>query len=828
MPFFGMLMKSYAGLSLLFSVCMGILCTVLDLHTLAAQTFLVSGSVTDADSHDPLIFAHILVVESGTGVVTNREGEFRLHLSPGAWTLRVSFIGYRSETRRVNMQADRQEVDFALRPQAFDLPEVTVTPEDSLARLIIRRVRERRIERETELRSYHMRAHTKVYSRIDSIHGMSADLSAKLTAYFMDIGETQTESWFAQPDQVKVLIHARRQSDLFEQIGNRMHSGFAQVNFSAENLKLGKSGEAVGPISEDGLEDVYWYSVAGVARGERQDVYRIRVLPKSTVTPAVSGYYYVEDSTWSVIQVELELNPGARAIFLPIAQRIRFRQQFSLYGDRFWMPSAGSVAVQAKVNAMGSEVWLNMEASSVIAEYEINPADIDTVFDDYKLEVLPLADRSTDEEWEMRRLQPASRIDATIYRVSDSMAVIRAEELMEYNVGHVITGKNLEQDKTVWSIPGIVNTVRFNRVEGFSLALPYKQMEPEGWIPRYEAEIGYGFLDRRVKASASARLALGGRDPWFLDLSGYHDMSPLYRDEMLYGDMMSTLLVLFDRYDHRDYFYRRGGDAALNFHPLPWLESDIAAGWTGYRSAEKHTDWSATGEGVYRENPHINDGGIFSARLSLGGDFRLRTLEADGVRREERNASTFHPVIGLEYQRMDLEEERWEAWIPQASVSGRIEWGIFGHTNYRLSWAQATDRLPVQRLLTLAGSEPVLTSPFRFRTTQIGDYGGDERAMVGIEQNFGTLPFSWLGLPEGTFLAMEMWELRLFASAGWTRMRESTSALLTREMLQARRPLVEAGLSINNLFGIMRLDIGHRLTHLGSGSDYFIGISINP
>lgn len=795
---------------------------------LQAQTRLVTGTVRDAGTGEALIFAHILVKESGTGVVTSREGDYRLYLSPGVWTLSVSFIGYRPETRRVTVQSDLRDVDFALSPQAFDMPAVTVTPDDSLARLIIRRVRQRRIEREQELHSWHMRAHTKVYSRIDSTHGMSDELSARLTAHFMDIGETQTEGWFQKPDQAKVLIHARRQSDLFEQLGNRMHSGFAQVNFSAEKLKLGKSGEAVGPISQEGLEDVYWYSVAGVAQGERHDIYRIRVLPKSTITPAVSGYYYIEDSTWSVTQVELELNRGALAVFLPIAQHITFRQQFSFYQERFWMPSAGSVLVEAKINLLGSEVWLSMEASSVIAEYEINPAGIDTVFDDYKIEVLPLADKSTDEEWEKRRLQPPSLIDTTIYRVSDSMAVVRAEELMEYNVGHVISGKQLQQDDTKWSIPGIVNAVRFNRVEGFSLALPYASENQELWVRNYAAEIGYGFLDRRVKGSASARFALGGRDPWFLDVAGYHDMSPLYRDEMLYGEMLTTMQVLFGRDDTRDYFYRRGADAALNVHPLPWLESDLAAGWTGYRSAQKHTDWSAKGEGVYRENPPINDGGIFSARVVLGGDFRFRTLEANGVQRENRTASTFHPVIGMEYLRLDLDAGQWEVFIPQASVSGRIGLGILGHGDYRLSWSRATGRLPVQRLRTLPGSETGLTAPFRFRTAHIGDFGGDENAILAIEHNFGKLPLIWLGLPEGAFYAAEMWELRLFASAGWTRMRASTSALLTRDMQQARRPLIEAGLSIDKLFGIMRLDAGHRLTHLGSGSDFFIGISIAP
>ncbi len=821
-------MKLHACLTSLLFVCLCVLLTAFDVRTAAAQNLVVTGSVTDAASGEPLIFAHILVEESGSGVVTNREGQYRLQLSPGEWTLHVSYIGYRAENRRLTVRANQEHVDFRLRAEAFEMGEVTVTPDDSLARLIIRRVRARRIEREKELRSWHMRAHSKVYSRIDSTQGMSDDLSARLTAYFMDIGETQTETWNRLPDDVKVRIHARRQSDLFEQLGNRMHSGFAEVNFSAENLKLGKSGEAVGPISEEGLDDVYWYSVAGVARGERHDIYRIRVLPRSTVTPAVSGYYYVEDSTWSVNQVEIELNRGARAVFLPMAQHIRFRQQFSLYDNRFWMPSAGSVEVQAKLNLLGSEVWLSMEASSVIAEYEINPADIDTVFDEYRVEVLSTADANTDAEWEANRLQPASRIDSTIYRVSDSMAVVRAEEQMVFNAGHVISGKDLVQDRKLWSVPGIVNVLRYNRVEGAAVAVPYAQEDEESWLPRYAAELGYGFLDRRVKGSASARIRLGGREPWHLDLAGYHDMSPLGRDEMLYGDMMTTLLALFWRYDKRDYFYRRGGDAALNFHPLPWLESDIGAGWTDYGSAEKHTDWSAYGEGIFRENPRINDGGIVSARLSLGGDFRTRTLEASGVLRQPRTAASFHPVIGVEYLRMDLDAGTWEAVIPQASVSGRLGMGIFGHTDYRLSWAQSTDRLPVQRLLTLAGSEPNLTAPFRFRTATIGEFGGDERAVVSIEHNFSTLPFSWLGLPEGKFYAAEMWELHLFASAGWTRMRASTAELLTRDMQQARLPLVEAGLSIDKLFGIMRLDVGHRLTHLGSGADFFIGIGINP
>ncbi|MBN1449120.1 MAG: carboxypeptidase-like regulatory domain-containing protein [Bacteroidetes bacterium] len=789
----------------------------------------MSGSVRDAANGEPLAFAHILVEESGSGVVTNKEGQYRLSLHPGAWTLRVSYIGYRPRTRQLTVHANMEGVDFSLQPRTFNMPEVTVTPDDSLARLIVHRTRLRRIEREKDLTSWYNRAHSKVYARIDSTRNMDTTLAARLTAHFLDIGETQTEGWHKRPDKHKVLIHARQQTDLFEGIGNTMHSGFAEANFAGEEIRLGdKSGAFAGPISEEGLEDVYWYSVAGMAKGERRDIWRIRVLPKSEMTPGLSGYYYIEDSTWSVTQVELEFNPAARAVFLPMADSIVFRQQFSLYEDRFWLPSAGSVSVQAKMNLMGMIVWLGMEATAAIAEYRINPAGIDSVFDDYRIEVLPEADHVTSEDWERRRLQPPSLVDADIYRISDSMAVIEAQEKMAYGVGEVISGKELEQGSMLWDVPGLVSMLRFNRVEGFALAVPYASEDKEGTIRRYAAEIGYGFLDHRFKGSASGRFSLGGRDPSFLALEAYHDLSPLFHDDMLYGEMVATSAVVFGRYDKRDYYYRRGGGLGWSAHALPWLETDIGAAWTDYGSAEKHSDWSAFGEGVYRENPPVQDGSVLSARLSLSGDFRSRMLDVGRVKRGSRSPSQFLPSLGVEYRRMDLDAGSWETWIPHISLSGSIGFGLLGKADYRLSWSRATDRLPVQGLLTLPGSEFGVTTPLRFRTAFVGEFAGDERAMINVDHNFGKLPLLWMGLPEGKFYAAEMWELHLFASAGWTHMHPGTAALLTRDIHEARLPLIEAGIGIDRLFGVMRLEFGHRITHRGSDSDWFLGLAINP
>ncbi|MBR9979271.1 MAG: carboxypeptidase-like regulatory domain-containing protein, partial [Bacteroidetes bacterium] len=480
--------RAICRIALLVSVCMTLFATpAFQLH---AQDVQMRGRVSDTESGEALIFAHILVVENGNGVVTNREGEYRLYLFPGEWTLRVSYIGYQSETRHVRVTDSSQIVNISLRPLTFEMPEVTVTPDDSLARLIVRRARQRRIEREKELYSYHMRAHNKAYSRIDSTKNMSEQLAEYLTASLLNVTETQTEAWFQRPGRHKILVHGRRQTDLFSEMGGAIHSGFARLDFSMEEITFGNApGSIIGPISEEGLDGVYWYSVAGVSRGERHDIYRIRVLPKSSLRSTVSGYYYIEDSTWSITQVELEFSRAARAVTLPTAERISYRQQFSLYDRRHWLPSAGTILVEGKLTLMGSQVWIALEASSVIAGYRINPADIDSVFDGYRVEIPVTVDSISDAEWERGRLHPPSLVDARIHHIADSMATLRAAKEMAYDFGHVVSGKELQRDSQLWSIPGIINMLRFNRVEGLSIALPYAYENKDGPVGKYGAEI---------------------------------------------------------------------------------------------------------------------------------------------------------------------------------------------------------------------------------------------------------------------------------------------------------------------------------------------------
>jgi hypothetical protein len=58
----------------------------------------ISGTVTDAESGEPLIGANILIVGTGTGTVTDFDGKYLLEISDEATQLRFSYTGYATQT----------------------------------------------------------------------------------------------------------------------------------------------------------------------------------------------------------------------------------------------------------------------------------------------------------------------------------------------------------------------------------------------------------------------------------------------------------------------------------------------------------------------------------------------------------------------------------------------------------------------------------------------------------------------------------------------------------------------------------------------------------
>lgn len=92
----------------------------------------LAGKITDARTGDPLPGANILFVGTELGAATNARGEyFILNIVPGTYDVRVSFVGYATETvSGVRVVAGiTKELNVDLAEATAELKEITVTSE---------------------------------------------------------------------------------------------------------------------------------------------------------------------------------------------------------------------------------------------------------------------------------------------------------------------------------------------------------------------------------------------------------------------------------------------------------------------------------------------------------------------------------------------------------------------------------------------------------------------------------------------------------------------------------------------------------------------------
>lgn len=93
---------------------------------LCAQAVL-SGKVTDKETHKPLAGASVFLSNTSAGTVTGSDGSFSLPpLTPGKYDLVVSAIGYETYVNTIAVSASKTLPEIALQPKVNELQAVVV------------------------------------------------------------------------------------------------------------------------------------------------------------------------------------------------------------------------------------------------------------------------------------------------------------------------------------------------------------------------------------------------------------------------------------------------------------------------------------------------------------------------------------------------------------------------------------------------------------------------------------------------------------------------------------------------------------------------------
>lgn len=135
-----------------------------------AQTGKISGTVTDAETGEPLPGVNVILVDTDLGAATGPEGQYNiLNVPPGSYSLRAQIIGYAAVTKtgvNVNIGLTRT-VDFEMQVEAIAGQEVVVEASQPIVQRDVSGS-----ERSIDIREIESSAHQDVTSLLSTSAGV--------------------------------------------------------------------------------------------------------------------------------------------------------------------------------------------------------------------------------------------------------------------------------------------------------------------------------------------------------------------------------------------------------------------------------------------------------------------------------------------------------------------------------------------------------------------------------------------------------------------------------------------------------------------------------
>ena len=759
----------------------------------------VSGKVTDIKTGVPLPAANVRVAGSSSGTITNLDGSYLISLPDGGHTLVFSYVGYRADSIYISLDSNTVK-DVRLEPAEILLPEVVSIAEDPAYEIIRRAIRNKH-EWEKMLDSYVFKGFTRmIFYRDTSIAAIT---------------ESYTTGYWQRGDSLREVVTQKRETRNIPELQLVASVGDI-INFTDDIVDI-IGYKFVGPIAGDAL-DHYKYKLLRTFRKDGKEVYEIEVIPDSRIVPLFSGKISIADSAYAVIGVDLKPND---VLSIPLIRDLTFNfsQQYSLYENKFWMPTDIMVNFGAKISFLGLSIpRISFGQTSVIYDYSINAPIPDTV-----MKRPALVEDSS-----------ATKYDSTFWGAHEVLALTSTEKRAYENLDSTQTlsrqfkptgaaASLLQKDGPLSYLKYV--DLRFDRVEGLFLGGTYTyvsrgtrgtlSLSPEGVNASYNRSgwtlggaAGYGFSDRVVKWQVDGTYPFEGNIGFVLGASVFRDIRHFPEDEF-FAPFAVTITSLFGCADYYDYYMAYGWNGSFSIKPFQNLVATATYLSESETSVMNHTAFSILSFGNrYSLNPPVPEGMMRSVSLKIryGDDpvpLGLVPVDALELKAEYSNPS----ILASDYR-----FGKYEVTASYHFTTFLASYLVPPQLQLMFSAGTSTGNLPLQRDFVL-DSQLGGIAPFGvLKTAHPTEFIGDRFVMISAEQDFRNVPFLLLGVP---FLYKSGLELLVDGSAAqsWLNGVSTTKGWY-----------YEAGFGIGKILGILRADFTWRLSK-PNDLYYSVGIS---
>ena len=776
----------------------------------------VTGKVLDADTREPLPFVNIGFKGTKSGTSSDVDGNFTLTTTERTDSILASYIGYVKAGRAVK-QGVSQTLNIALKPDVVSLAEVVIKPGENPAHRILRGViRNKDANDREKLDAYQYEAYNKIEFDLNNIPEDFKNKKVFKPFKFIfenidssGIGEKpylpiiMTESlsdyyYKRKPKQKKEIIKATKISGVEnESVSQFMGDMYQQVNIYDNNiLVFGKN--FVSPISDNGLFYYRYYLIDSLFQGNTY-VYHLQFKPKRKQELTFSGNMWIADTSFAVKRLEMSIAEDANINFVNMLNVVQEYER----ADTTWMPLKDKLVIDFSVR--DKQIGIYGRKTTSYKNIIINKPKEDEFYSRTDNLIVEQDAYKKDETfWAKARHDSLSKNEKKIYKMVDTLQTLPiyktyVDIITIFVTGYKVVGK--------FEFGPYFNTLSFNSVEGARLRIGGRTSNEFSRWHELNGYLAYGFKDERYKYSVGFRSFLT-KKPRQLVGGSYKDDYEILGQSQNAFTQDNILASLLRRVPLTKL---TAVNQVMGFYERDWFD--------GFNNRLTLVNRKMTPVKDFRYEYYQNDSVIGFKKNIVTSELRFSTRFAYDEKYIEGEFSRTSlgskwPITQIQYT-LGLSEvfsSDYNYHKLNINIIDRFRINPLGYTDYVLEYGKIFGSLPYPLMELHGGNETYTYDPFAYNMMNYYEFVSDEYASVSVFHHF-----------DGFFLN----KIPLLRKLKWrevvtgkaligTVSKKSKEVLIFPETLTSlnKGPYYEAGVGIENIFKVFRVDALWRLSYL--------------
>ncbi|WP_445665368.1 DUF5686 family protein [Fodinibius sp. AD559] len=758
----------------------------------------ISGTVIDAQTQETLPSANILIKNTYRGTITNSSGNFSLIIPDSLLpaTLVIRYIGYQTQQLTITRNSSARQ-NISLKPSVTEMQEIVVTDEDPGVR-IMREVIKRKQQWRKQLKSYRAEAYTR--------QSLSNDTA------IISISESVSEVFWDKEKGHREVQKSKRQTANIEASAN--FAGVSYLpNFYDDNIEIAEF-NLVGITHPDAL-DYYNFKLVGQTSLDDQTVYEIEVTPARKLQPLFKGMVYVLADEYALI--EIDLTPNKVVTFPPPIKSFNtaYKQQFSNYGQDFWLPVDVRIEGDIKIKMVGLDFpMIKFKQLSRITNYQVNTSlpdslykkedrfsvDSTTVqFDSLIAQQVNTVPLSSEEELAYATLDSTATLEKA-FKPSGFLAKFLDDEEGEGNES------NSEFLSFLDEIPGsIIPNGKYNRVDQAFVGLRYN-IDATDWLS-IRGQGGYSTGYREWNYGGGLTIEWLQRNWSSATLGGdYRAGTETRYHSHIYNPYYTIIPNLLGHQGYFDY-YRSEGVRIFSGWDFPYnLSMEMGFNHQNQTSLPTTTAYDILGNSNnFLLNPSIPEGTLKSIDITAGYNINeAYNFGVTGQKKVQFAIEHSSDALGSDY-----EFTRYTGFVSWSFPTFYQRRFLANTLDFNIKGGTYSGDLPPQKWGIIDGTIGS-TAPYGvLKTIRNRPYQGQQYLSINAEHNFRTIPFELIGLQ-----ALADRNISFIIFGGMAKTWLQNDNFLSQSGYQPRQTNGthwEIGASLNGILDLIRLDLATRI-----------------